>query len=280
MALAGDKNEVRSSYRGPPWVAGLFLFFGAYFFGSFFVPSPLLEGLVLWVLWRWLKEAYTRPAVWGRGLGDRRLAPAAGLLALSWFYAIPLAVLVIAWWQAVAPAFVEFLEEMSWTGGEMIAAVTVGPILEEIVFRGFCLRAWAQRWGLAAAVILSSALFALSHPQEPVGAFVFAVTLCALRLRYGTLWVPIVFHALFNLGVLALSTLENSPLEGAFIASLEANTVAVSVVTILGMTATLVWSYRLMAGRELIERRVAGERSRPATRERQSARSIEPSRLA
>lgn len=187
-----------------PWVDGLATFFLVYFVGAFLLPSPLLEAVALWLVWRWTDRHYTRSAVWGRGLTERSPWPALVTYGLAWAVSLPMVLLMWRFWERAAPWVVELLETPP-TSGELLALVTVAPILEEIVFRGFLLRAWTHRMGLWPGVLLSSFLFGLGHPQEPLGAFAFGVAACALRVRYGTLWVPILFHAAFNLAVVALA---------------------------------------------------------------------------
>lgn len=86
----------------------------------------------------------------------------------------------------------------------VIGLVFLGPIAEEIVFRGMLLPALLRR-GRQLAVIVSSALFALIHLVDPSAAFsvpflfVLALVLANERLRTGGLGRPIAIHAGFNL---------------------------------------------------------------------------------
>ena len=86
----------------------------------------------------------------------------------------------------------------------VIGLVILGPIAEEVVFRGMLLTALLRR-GRRYAVIVSSAVFALIHLVDPSAAFsvpflfVLAVVLASERLRTGGLGRPIAIHAGFNL---------------------------------------------------------------------------------
>lgn len=86
----------------------------------------------------------------------------------------------------------------------VIGLVILGPIAEEVVFRGMLLPALLPR-GRRAAVILSSLSFALIHLVDPSAAFsipflfVLALVLANARLRTGGLGRPIAIHAGFNL---------------------------------------------------------------------------------
>ena len=81
----------------------------------------------------------------------------------------------------------------------------VAPVAEEIVFRGLIF-GYLRRWGVPAAVFISTALFAALHlPAVPitqiVGGLVFAVAYHTGK----SLMVPIVIHVLGNLAIFTLS---------------------------------------------------------------------------
>jgi hypothetical protein len=75
---------------------------------------------------------------------------------------------------------------------------------EEILFRGWMLSAIAYKFGLLAAIVLTSALFALMH-YEPhqawiftINVFLFGVFASCAALRAGNVWVAMGFHAGWN----------------------------------------------------------------------------------
>ena len=81
----------------------------------------------------------------------------------------------------------------------------IGPVFEEIAFRGIIF-GYLRRWGVSAAVLLSTALFAAVHlPTIPitqvVGGMVFALAYHASK----SLVAPIVIHMLGNLAIFAIS---------------------------------------------------------------------------
>jgi membrane protease YdiL (CAAX protease family) len=91
-----------------------------------------------------------------------------------------------------------------------IDLVIVGPVTEELVFRGFLHRGWAaSRLGVAGTVILTSLMWALLHQQYSwVGmSYIFAMGLLFgwLRQRSGTT-LTIGLHALAGL----LSTVQTA----------------------------------------------------------------------
>ncbi len=88
-----------------------------------------------------------------------------------------------------------------------LVAGIVGPVAEEIFFRGI-IYGFFRRWGVAAALILSSVMFVLAHltlstipiPQI-VGGIIFAIS----YEKEGSLIVPITIHSLGNMAIFTLS---------------------------------------------------------------------------
>jgi membrane protease YdiL (CAAX protease family) len=82
----------------------------------------------------------------------------------------------------------------------------LAPVTEEVVFRGLVF-GYLRRWGLPAALLISTALFAAIHPgpaipaTQIVGGAVFALA----YHRGKSLMVPIVIHMLGNLSIFTLS---------------------------------------------------------------------------
>jgi len=82
----------------------------------------------------------------------------------------------------------------------LVFAISVAPVFEEFLFRGFAYPALKQRFGLWPALLLISAIFALSHMHGPsfLPLFVFAIGLGLAYELTGSLVAPITMHALFN----------------------------------------------------------------------------------
>jgi len=79
-------------------------------------------------------------------------------------------------------------------------AITIAPVFEEFLFRGFAYPALKQRWGTWRALTLVSAAFAAIHLHVPSLGPLFALAI-GLGLSYeftGSLLAPITMHALFN----------------------------------------------------------------------------------
>ncbi|HEX8830919.1 MAG TPA: CPBP family intramembrane glutamic endopeptidase [Longimicrobium sp.] len=103
-------------------------------------------------------------------------------------------------------------------------AVTVG-LCEEIIFRGWMVRFLAEgppiALGLAGGIIASAVIFGIDHGYQGIGGIlatgVLALVFTALFLITGTLWIPMLIHALIDLRILLLvpasgtSTASDSP---------------------------------------------------------------------
>ena len=100
-------------------------------------------------------------------------------------------------------SFIEFmLAEPILLG--FISAVVVAPIIEEFLFRGFLYsqlqRSFLGNWG---AISVSSLVWTAIHFQYEIGIlfflFLFGLFLGYFRIKYNSLLIPVVLHALNNL---------------------------------------------------------------------------------
>ncbi|MDQ6646565.1 MAG: CPBP family intramembrane metalloprotease [Pseudomonadota bacterium] len=93
----------------------------------------------------------------------------------------------------------------------VLLVISVGPVVEELLFRGVLLSALLQRWRAVPSVLISSLLFALAHlsglqfewfalPQ----LILLALLLAWLRLRSGSIWPAVVAHGTNNLLAVAV----------------------------------------------------------------------------
>lgn len=102
-----------------------------------------------------------------------------------------------------------FLEEQERSPGlivySIVLASLIGPILEEIFFRGFCYPVLRNKIGMQWALIITSALFALIHENTfafwPI--FVLGLALGYLYEKRGSLIAPMVLHVTHNAVFLA-----------------------------------------------------------------------------
>ena len=93
----------------------------------------------------------------------------------------------------------------------VVLVISLGPIVEELLFRGVLLSALLERWSALPSVLMTSALFALVHlsglqfhwyavPQ----LFLLALLLAWLRLQSGSIWPAVVAHGTNNLLAVAV----------------------------------------------------------------------------
>ena len=88
---------------------------------------------------------------------------------------------------------------------DIVISVILMPIAEEALLRGAMFSAIMRRWGIWPAIILPSILWALTHVQyEAAVIVVFAgagILLAVIRLKSGSIYVPLALHAAYNLAV-------------------------------------------------------------------------------
>lgn len=93
----------------------------------------------------------------------------------------------------------------------ILMAVVLAPLAEELFFRGMLFPAFARRFRVGTAIVLSALLFAVLHvgtgatadlaPNAILAALIFPLGLLLAWIyhRRGTLLAPILVHAAFNL---------------------------------------------------------------------------------
>jgi membrane protease YdiL (CAAX protease family) len=91
---------------------------------------------------------------------------------------------------------------------QVLSAVILAPIVEELCFRGLILNRslyWMPKW---AALLLQGVLFGVMHLNVPQGIFaaLVGILLGMLYIRYRSLWVSIAAHLAVN----GISTLVNN----------------------------------------------------------------------
>jgi uncharacterized protein len=162
------------------------------------------------------RRAAAQSGGWERALGlDAPLWSDTGRI-LRWTLGLLLAEAVLAGVLVqVFPALsdarasnTELLRQQSFAGLVVFAvlAVTVAPVLEELLFRGLVLRGLMLRLGFWPAALISSAVFGLLHATaaDASGLLVVATIgvlglgLCLLTRRTGRLGPGIGVHALHN----------------------------------------------------------------------------------
>lgn len=129
---------------------------------------------------------------------------------------------VLGFWLAVLAVFLaaefvlmrslsidpgNFLRQLSGSKHLPFALVVIfcAPLLEELIFRGYLFKAWRHsRLGLSGTLLLTSGLFTALHISQYnwmilAMIFVLSIILGLAREKSGSLWVPIILHAINNL---------------------------------------------------------------------------------
>jgi membrane protease YdiL (CAAX protease family) len=127
----------------------------------------------------------------------------------AFFWTIPLALVAVyavtvVHDLVVHPEQQKIISEFPRSGAGVvlfvIVAVVMAPLFEEVVFRGFLFRGFANSWGWVWGAVVSSVIFGIAHLQldvfVPLAVLGFA--LAWVYRRTGSLWTCIAMHAVFN----------------------------------------------------------------------------------
>jgi len=163
--------------------------------------------IVLWIWRQWHCKRLSLPGLLGqpsrvaRQLISLLAGPFFALMSLSAQFLIALVV------RDLLPQMSSSIREdapalLPWTNVAgmafaIVMLVIVGPVIEEILYRGILLNHWKSRLGVRVAVALSTILFALVHEQV-LWAICFGLLLSFVYLRTGSLWITIGVHSLNN----------------------------------------------------------------------------------
>lgn len=115
----------------------------------------------------------------------------AKFISVSWSY---------DFWNLIdASSFNSTKWSPSWIGAYMISAGLVGPISEEIIFRGLILRNLTKTHSIKNAIFISSLIFALLHLNHSfLGTFFHSIIFSILALRLSSIYASIIAHAVYN----------------------------------------------------------------------------------
>ena len=134
-----------------------------------------------------------------------------------WKLFVALFVLAITWevgasigiehFHPEAKDWVVLPKETPWLTGFLVLAVLVGPFSEELLFRGWMYTSLRGSFGIVAAALVTSVLFALAHWESThlyaLAVFPVGLALVVIRERTGSIGASFMFHALYN-GVASL----------------------------------------------------------------------------
>lgn len=146
------------------------------------------------------------------GLRPKKFFPRLGAGILGYFAFLPVFFLLMVTSAVLCSVFgiqpkphpvVEIFQtekSVAVIAGLSIFAMTVGPVLEEIFFRGFVYPVLKGRWGTRAGLFATAAFFALVHGNafQFLPIFGLGLLLTFLYEATGTLTASITLHALNN----------------------------------------------------------------------------------
>lgn len=82
----------------------------------------------------------------------------------------------------------------------IISAVILAPIVEELIFRGVMFNRIKMKWGVTKAIIISSVLFGILHMNLAIaGAVLFGVMMCIVYMKTHNILVTMSIHFVNNL---------------------------------------------------------------------------------
>lgn len=154
------------------------------------------------LLWRWYQQERSmwkkeeKEITWYAVLGV-----ILGAMALNWLFSSLLSRFVIS--KGVSNA----VQEELFAGRLWIQVFGTGmlvPLTEEILFRGLVFGKLERYLPIRAAVVVGAGLFALYHGNlvQILFAFPMGIVLNLLYRHYGSLKMPVLFHAASNLGAI------------------------------------------------------------------------------
>ena len=82
----------------------------------------------------------------------------------------------------------------------LIAGGFIGPVCEEVIFRGVILKGFLKTFHPAKAIIFSSLIFGVIHfmPLQVISAFFAGLVLGYIYYKTRSLWLPIIIHVINN----------------------------------------------------------------------------------
>ena len=177
----------------------------------FLVGAGLLEGLLVVAVWvfgvRRYRVRWTTAGLVAPQARNSFLLPWLALFASLAFGAVYGAVVSAVEVDSLAPTPLpaEFIGEGATRLLSFLFLGVLGPVAEEVFFRGFLLTALAPSMGPIRAMLVSSAVFGAAHGDVAVmiPLFVTGLLLSWLYLRTRSIWPPAVAHMAQN--VIALS---------------------------------------------------------------------------
>ncbi len=151
-----------------------------------------------------------------RPFGASALGIGCGMLIGAYIFTILYAAVIVNLFeQEVGTDVSELTEDISSPGmvltALIIGSVIVAPLVEETFFRGFLFTAFRRRYGWKKGALISAGLFSIVHlnPVAIPSLFLLGFAFAYLFHRTGSLWPPMIMHAIWNGVVIGLGFAAN-----------------------------------------------------------------------
>jgi hypothetical protein len=148
-----------------------------------------------------------------RGAQARHFLWGCGVLAVMFLVNYLFSLILMQFGTSIQPGIETVITGTDFPLWLIAAGVLIGPLSEEILFRGFVFGGLETKYGWGKAALVSSLAFAVLHfqPTALLPLFVIGFLLCYLYYATNSLWPSLVVHAAMNalalLGAFLLSTM-------------------------------------------------------------------------
>jgi membrane protease YdiL (CAAX protease family) len=225
------------------WLKFLFFVFLLTLLGL--VPPDI--GVYSLLLWLGLRSVHVPAAQkffhWRIQPHSRRLLLIYGIPLVAFFAGLE--VLSFTLLKQIAPGIMGSLEkmaasELAWT---VLAALTVGPIVEEFLFRGLLPFSLMRKFTARKAIVIASLIYGILN-VDFVGTTLFAICLCLLYREGANLFPVIILHWWKNLASIGFIFLDKNPNQGTLLGFTYSVGLAIVLVIItMPFVAHLLWRY-------------------------------------
>lgn len=154
----------------------------------------------IWLVWRAApRDTFARRLGWADWTGDRQFW---ALLATTMAYGVATGLLA-DWLLPQAKDWTPLPASKVGLAFSLVTTVFLGPVAEEMFFRGWIATALRTRLSFAPTLVITSAFFAAMHydPSHVYSFIVFPIGLALgfVRERYQSIKASAFFHGLYNL---------------------------------------------------------------------------------
>lgn len=171
--------------------------------GGFIIVGTIVQDLVMIAAAYFVTADLGRPTARTFGLRPFRSS------ALGWIFAALVAYLVLTsiYTVLVDPPSEQLPSGLEDADKDVLVALATGmllilvaPFAEELFFRGFLYQAFRNSFGVLPGALLSAAIFGAIHLEffKLVQLAILGVILALLFEKTGSLWSPIILHAVNN----------------------------------------------------------------------------------